>query len=73
MSAIQPMIAVPPGQSPPFATVTDKDHRAWIIIATALGISFAVVTLVTRILIRKFVNPTWAVDDTVLGVATVGS
>lgn len=66
------MTAVPPGQYPPFATVTDEDHSAWIIIATALGVSFAFVALATRIFIRKFVNPAWALDDTVLGLATVG-
>lgn len=64
------MTAVPPGQYPPFATVTDEDHSAWIIIATALGVSFAFVALATRIFIRKFVNPAWALDDTVLGLAT---
>ncbi|KAF7867531.1 uncharacterized protein EAF02_009722 [Botrytis sinoallii] len=32
-------LVVPPGQSPPFAVVTSTDHSAWIIIATALGLS----------------------------------
>ncbi|KAJ8061953.1 hypothetical protein OCU04_009738 [Sclerotinia nivalis] len=32
-------LVVPPGQSPPFAVVTSTDHAAWVIIATALGLS----------------------------------
>ncbi|KIW33264.1 uncharacterized protein PV07_00131 [Cladophialophora immunda] len=70
MSAVPLYTAVPSGQYPPFAVVTDNDHRAWIIIAAAMGISFMLVALVTRVLIRKFVSLGWALDDTILTIST---
>jgi len=62
---------IPPGHSPPFAIVEDDDHRAWILVAAALGVSFTLVTLITRILIRLFVNRGWGLDDTLCVVSTV--
>lgn len=62
---------VPPGHYAPFAVVTEDDHRAWILVAAALGVSFTLVTVTTRILIRLFVNKGWGVDDTLCIVSTV--
>ncbi|RMZ88892.1 hypothetical protein DV736_g3890, partial [Chaetothyriales sp. CBS 134916] len=70
MSAIPLETGIPSGQYPPFAAVTDNDHRAWIIIAAAMGISFMLMALVARVLIRKFVNLGWALDDTILTIST---
>ncbi|KAK0778398.1 hypothetical protein LTR91_008380 [Friedmanniomyces endolithicus] len=62
---------VPPGQYPPFATVTEDDHGAGIIIAAAMGIAFTSSVLVVRVFIRKYVNVGWQLDDTTLAIATV--
>ena len=62
---------IPPGQHPPFAIVTEDDHRAWILVAAALGVSFTLVTILTRILIRLFVNKGWGLDDTLCMGSTV--
>lgn len=64
---------IPPGQHPPYAVVTEDDHRAWILVGAALGVSFTLVTLVTRILIRLFVNRGWGLDDTLCVCSTVPS
>jgi hypothetical protein len=45
MSGLQASIIVPPGQSQPFATITEVDHRAWIIIAAAMGVAFVSLTI----------------------------
>ncbi|KAK1058271.1 hypothetical protein LTR74_013557 [Friedmanniomyces endolithicus] len=62
---------VPSGQYPPFATVTEDDHGAGIIIAAAMGIAFTSSVLVVRVFIRKYVNVGWQLDDTTLAIATV--
>ncbi|KAK0943336.1 hypothetical protein LTR29_005124 [Friedmanniomyces endolithicus] len=62
---------VPPGQYPPFATVTEDDHGAGIIIAAAMGIAFTSSVLVVRVFIRKYVNVGWQLDDTTLAISTV--
>ncbi|KAK0281491.1 hypothetical protein LTS00_012495 [Friedmanniomyces endolithicus] len=64
---------VPPGQYPPFATVTEDDHGAGIIIAAAMGIAFTSSVLVVRVFIRKYVNVGWQLDDTTLAIATVSA
>ena len=33
-----PEFKIPTGYSAPFAVVTDSDHTAWLLIATALGL-----------------------------------
>lgn len=71
MSAVPAATAVPPGQHAPFATVTENDHTAWIIISTAMGMAFTLLALLTRGLIRKYINRGWALDDTVLSISTV--
>jgi len=69
MSTIQ--LVVPPGQHAPFATVTDTDHRAWIIIATALGLAISLLSSAIRVSIRLTVSPVWGPDDATLAVASV--
>lgn len=53
--------------------MTDDDHRAWIIITAAMGVSIMVVAFLARIFVRRFINMGWTLDDTMLAVATVCS
>lgn len=64
-------ITVPPGQSAPFATITPTDHRAWIIISTALGLSMSLLFAAIRIFIHSATKHEYGKDDYALGVATV--
>ena len=57
---------------PPLLEVTSDDHRAWIAIATALGLSCSLVTLMIRIFVRIMISPPFGHDDTAFGAATVG-
>ena len=71
MSAILPFDGIPAGQHTPFARISDDDHRAWILIISAIGVAFVLVTTVTRIFIRWFGSLDWALDDTVSMLMTV--
>ena len=71
MSAVPAATIIPPGQHAPFATVTDDDHRAWIIVSAAMGVSFTLLTLLVRVLSRLYVNRGWALDDTFAVMSTV--
>ncbi|KAK5170960.1 uncharacterized protein LTR77_004104 [Saxophila tyrrhenica] len=71
MSAVPLQTAVPPGQHAPFATVSEKDRTAWILVATAMGIAFTTLSLLTRLTIRAFINRGWGWDDLMTVVATV--
>ncbi|RMZ85697.1 hypothetical protein DV736_g6552, partial [Chaetothyriales sp. CBS 134916] len=62
---------VPPGQAPPFAIVTDTDHRAWIFIAATLGLSMTMLASGIRVFIRYSSKSTWGLDDFVLATSTV--
>jgi len=64
-------ITIPPGQSAPFATVTPTDHRAWIIISTALGLSMSLLFAAIRVFIRSATKHGYGKDDYALAVATV--
>ncbi len=59
MSAVPLETSVPAGQHEPLATVTSEDHEAWILIVAAMGVAFTATTLLTRSLIRAFVNRGW--------------
>lgn len=61
---------VPPGHYPPFAIVSPTDHTAWILIAAALGLSWALLTGVIRIFVRLTISPGAGLDDASVGVAT---
>jgi hypothetical protein len=60
-----------PGAHAPFAIVSEDDHRAYILIAAAMGMAVTGLGLLTRVLLRRFVNRGWGRDDTVLAVCTV--
>jgi hypothetical protein len=64
-------VAIPPGQSAPFATVTLTDHSAWIIISTALGLSMSLLFAAIRVFIRSATKHGYGKDDYVLAAATV--
>lgn len=62
---------VPPGQYPPFAAVTATDHRAWIIIAAALGLALTLLSTVIRVFIRLTISRGWGSDDVLLAASSV--
>ncbi|KAI5206250.1 hypothetical protein E4T38_03889 [Aureobasidium subglaciale] len=61
---------VPPGSSRPFAVVSDVDHSAWVIIATALGLSWSLTFGVMRVIVRATTRQRHGVDDYALAVST---
>lgn len=63
--------AVPDGQAPPFAVVTPTDHSAWIIIASAFGLSCVLLFGIIRVGIRLTIAPPFGLDDVLFGTATV--
>ena len=62
---------VPPGQYPPFAAVTETDHRAWIIIAAAFGLAMILLSGGIRVFIRLTISRGWGLDDTLFAVSNV--
>lgn len=62
---------IPEGWSPPLTVVTDKDHTAWILIATSLGLVCTLIFGGIRVFIRKSINPDFGLDDIFLASATV--
>ena len=64
-------VAIPSGYALPFYEVTDKDHTAWIIIATALCLSWLLLFAVIRVFIRRTISPGFKLDDATLGASTV--
>ncbi|EXJ56542.1 hypothetical protein A1O7_06886 [Cladophialophora yegresii CBS 114405] len=64
-------LVLPPGYSPPFYEVTDTDHTAWIIIATALCLCWLLLFAAIRVFIRCTITPGYGLDDVSVGIATV--
>ena len=62
---------VPAGQSPPFAVVTETDHEAWIVIATAFGLCCSLIFGAFRVFVRFTIARGAGLDDAFLGIATV--
>jgi len=62
---------IPFGYHMPYATVTDVDHTAWIIIAASLGIVYATIFGAIRALVRYTSGASVGLDDATLGAATV--
>jgi hypothetical protein len=62
---------VPEGQSPPFAVVTDDDHIAWILVASALGLACFLFFAMIRILVRTTLTNGFGIDDYMLFTATI--
>ncbi|KAK0261592.1 hypothetical protein LTR35_017845 [Friedmanniomyces endolithicus] len=58
----------PAGQYPLFTVVTEADHTAWIVIATALGIPIILVFGAIRIFVRRTAGVGF--DDILLALAT---
>lgn len=58
---------VPEGQHAPFAVVTPDQHAAWIIIATAVGMSCSLFFGLIRFGVRKWIAPKFGLDDYTLG------
>jgi len=71
MSTTASPLPIPSGQYPPFAVVTETDHTAWIIIATALGLSCILLFSVIKIFIRWTISPTVGLDEAFLAGSTV--
>jgi hypothetical protein len=71
MSVTASPIPVPSGQYPPFAVVTENDHTAWIIIATAFGLSCILLFSTIKIFIRWTASPTVGLDEVFLAASTV--
>ena len=63
--------SVPAGQYPPFAVVTEDDHRAWIIITTALGLACALVFVGIRTFVRCAFTDGFGIDDAMVAASTV--
>jgi hypothetical protein len=65
-------LRVPDGYDPPFATITDDDHTAWIVITALLGLVYSLLFGLVRALLS------WStgrgrprVDDIALAISTV--
>ncbi|OCT48690.1 hypothetical protein CLCR_04817 [Cladophialophora carrionii] len=63
-------LVLPPGYSPPFYEVTDTDHTAWIIIATALCLCWLLLFAAIRLFIRCTITPGCGLDDVSVAIAT---
>lgn len=62
-----------PGQSPPLTIITPTDHSGLVLIATALGFVFALVSLLIRAYVRYEFSRQFARDDVLVTVAVVRS
>lgn len=71
MGKVEIETSLQPGAHAPFAIVSEDDHRAYILVAAAMCMAVTALGLLTRALLRTFVNRGWGLDDTVLAVCTV--
>jgi hypothetical protein len=71
MTAPQSIELVPLGQHEPFVRMAEDDHRDRIIISSAMGVSFVLLAIVLRIIIRRFVIVGWGLEDSVMVVSSV--
>lgn len=60
-----------PGQMPPLTVITPTDHGGLVLIATALGLAFALISLLIRVFIRLEFQHQFALDDILAGLAMV--
>jgi hypothetical protein len=63
--------AVPAGQYPPFAVVTETDHSAWIIIAATLCLSCILLFSLINLFIRRTTSVRVGLDEACLASSTV--
>jgi hypothetical protein len=63
---------VPPGFSPPFATVTGDDRTAWVVITTILGLIYSLLFGLVRLFVSWTTGRGLSHSDNVaLGISTV--
>lgn len=62
---------IPTGYSPPLAIVTEDDHTAWIMVASALGLACTLLFGGIRVFVRSTICPGIGMDDIFLAGATV--
>ncbi|KAF2719685.1 hypothetical protein K431DRAFT_339875 [Polychaeton citri CBS 116435] len=55
---------------PAFAPISDNENRAWIIIATALGLPMTLLSSTLGAFIRSTINRGWGPDDIALAAST---
>lgn len=63
--------AIPSGQSAPVEIINATHHGAWIVIATALGLTLGLVCIFIRLYVRVLITPPLSNDDYIHGAATV--
>ncbi|KFY38630.1 hypothetical protein V494_04294 [Pseudogymnoascus sp. VKM F-4513 (FW-928)] len=71
MSAAIPVLA--PGQSPPLTVISPTNQSGVLLIVTALGLVFALVSILIRLYIRLQIRHAYERDDTAVAVAMVFS
>jgi hypothetical protein len=64
-------VFVPEGYHPPFAVVSPRDHTAWIVIATTLGLVNILLFAAIRFFLRLTTTQTLGRDDALIAIATV--
>ncbi|KAF7184961.1 hypothetical protein HII31_13584 [Pseudocercospora fuligena] len=57
---------VPAGYYPPFAIITNDGHGGWIIIATALGLALALLSIAIRFYVKWISSQRAGMDDVLL-------
>jgi hypothetical protein len=60
-----------PGQSPALTVITSTDRSGIVLIATALGLIFAIISLLIRLFIRLEFRHQFARDDIAAALAMV--
>lgn len=70
MDSTTPVVA--PGQSPPLTVISSTDQGGVVLIITALGMVFALVSILIRLYIRLQIRHTYEHDDTAVAIAMVG-
>ncbi|KFY95000.1 hypothetical protein V498_03592 [Pseudogymnoascus sp. VKM F-4517 (FW-2822)] len=71
MDSTTPVVA--PGQSPPLTVISPTDQGGVVLIITALGMVFALVSILIRLYIRLQIRHTYERDDTAVAIAMVFS
>ncbi|KXT03957.1 hypothetical protein AC578_9290 [Pseudocercospora eumusae] len=62
---------VPAGYYPPFAIITKDDHGGWIIIATALGLALALLSIAIRCYVKLISKQRTGMDDGLLATGVM--
>lgn len=70
MASTTPVLA--PGQSPPLTVISPTNQGGVVLIITALGMVFALVSILIRLYIRLQIRHAYERDDTAVAIAMVG-